>query len=395
MSQENQESGYRKPESIVGGLKEILKDFELREMRGRKEFLGIGMQEYPEVSKALSGMRRGGLHLVAGASTSGRLQVLMEWTVSMIRTHKVPVMFLTFSTPPRELLYQVLSRESGLDMETVLHRKIVGDAGRKEKLKQALDRLSKYQSYLHLMGGSMHDHPGSIEMMVWQLREQLKSKEMVLVVDSLQGIPATDSFGGIGASVRALKGIALSLDIPVIVGCEVNSEGRQIDANEGRDHLELKHIQGDENLATACDAGMVICNNPIDTRELREQLKKIALQLGKDDQRLPPFEIFDLYFERQPHGSIRNSPPVQLMISRENGKVIELGPWMEQDIHRFNRIEKSLANLAELGEIAFREFDPTAASAPAQAEAAMPGVPSQGTAVASQPRPKVKIALRK
>ncbi|MBW7875908.1 MAG: hypothetical protein H3C47_07975 [Candidatus Cloacimonetes bacterium] len=383
-------------ESIVTPLKEILKDFEVREAKGRRPYIGFGCTHFPDTSQALSGFRKGVLHVINGSARRGRTQVLLELAISYIKTNKQPVLFLSFHRPPRELLFELLSRESGMDMETVHYKKVVGDSSRKEKLKTSLDRLAKYQSYLHLITGAQTDTTSQIEKLVHEIRAALKTRDILLVVDSLQSIApsAHSGFNPGDTVVRSMKSMAMHLDIPIILGSEISQAGEELDEKEGRDRVNLSHATGISSLSDLTDVGISMTKNHIDSLELKKLLAKQAENLGKDQIRLPELEVVDLLLEKVCRGAMVSHQAIQLMVSQQNGKVLELGVKLSEDIHRFHRIEKSILNLIERQEIEFYEFDPNASPSSSSAsgtDTAMPGMPS----AAGMVKPKPKIALRK
>jgi hypothetical protein len=188
--------------------------------------------------------------------------------------------------------------------------------------------------------------------------------------------------------------MAMHLDIPIILGSEISQAGEELDEKEGRDRVNLSHATGISSLSDLTDVGISMTKNHIDSLELKKLLAKQAENLGKDQVRLPELEVVDLLLEKVCRGAMVSHQAVQLMVSQQNGKVLELGVKLAEDIHRFHRIEKSILNLIERQEIEFYEFDPNAAPPSGSAsgtDSAMPGMPS----AAGMVKPKPKIALRK
>ena len=138
---------------VVRPLKEILREFDLRESEGIRSCIGYPLEEWPLINGYLSGVQRGSLTLVCGSEEKHRSAFLLEWGCSLIRSSKVPVIFISFENSSRNILYRLMSRESGLDLDVLMRLKIKGDPRRRAKLQEALAAFASYQGYLHLVPG--------------------------------------------------------------------------------------------------------------------------------------------------------------------------------------------------------------------------------------------------
>lgn len=380
--------------SIVKPLKEILKDFEVREMEGKKESLGYVFPDFPVWSESLSGLRKGHLHLMVMPSKYARRHVLLDLATSVIKAQKVPVLFVSFDKSPKDILSEMVARETTLPLSTVQTLKVKSNAERKEKLKTGLENLAKYQGYLHILGGSQLDTPEQIEAHLDWMKGAYKTKDVILIVDSLQRIPSYSSYPSreekINDLCNRLKTIAVSREIPVIASSDVSNEGQEIDNAENKDKVLLSHAWGSENLHRYCDTGMSVCKNWMDSAELVQQLKSIAESINKSVVRLPDLDVIDVYFEKSP-GDLKKREGIQLLLYHVTGHMSELGIITDSQVVRANRMAKALNSMVDEEYLEF--YDPADDDQPeVTAEAAAPGaMPGMGEAAAPAGPPKKKI----
>lgn len=377
---------------IVNPLKELLKDFELRESQGAKEFIGYSIISLPEFNKAMSGLRKGTLSVFAAPPGCGKAAFLLEIAISVIRSSKIPVLYLSFEDSIRSLIYQILSLEAGMDQDTLLFKKIMSVPERKEKLKTALSNIAKFQSYLHIVSGSAYDTVTQISQLVESMKMRYNVREVALFIDSLQRIPTTDSNLSYKDSTERcandLKLLAMSADIPVFVTSQVNSAAIEINSRECADKIYFSQCRGSEELIQYADFALVASQNHNDNKELCNQLRNRAESLGKDKDNLPNMKVIDLQFE-DALGNFRDA--VQFLYDKDTGGVIELGLYSTQDMTRHNRLDRVLNELLAAGRIYFHEPDILAT----QTLGGAVGTAAQAVAAtAQQDKPKISIKLK-
>jgi hypothetical protein len=373
---------------IVRPLREILREFDQRESEGIRSCIGYPLEEWPLTNKLLSGSWRGSLTLLSTSQEKHRTGFLLEWGRSLIRSSKIPVLYLGFENSSQNLLYRLMSRESGLDLDTLMRLKIKGDPKRRAKLQEGLSAFATYQGYLHFLPGGGGADSSDLEGQVKSLFLRFKSSEAVVIVDTLQRFPATqlysqESFRLLDALGR-LKNMALSLNIPVVVGSSLSDQGRKIDRSETQDPVLLEHCEGCKDFESVADFGLVLSHSSRDTAELRDQLRKRADGQGKDAQRLPSLSILEMRLEKSLLSHPRTSA-IQFMVLDENGQFLELGSAADQELVRFNRIDKALGELIDQGRIHFKDLEPSSARIPRS---------DTGMTADSPAKEKIKVSLK-
>jgi KaiC/GvpD/RAD55 family RecA-like ATPase len=351
----------------VHPLKEILREFENRELHGAREVLGYSFPVFPELNGKCSGLRRGEVFTIASPPMRGKVDFLLEMAISAIEESKKIVLFFSYHKSPRDLLYRLLAQKMRMEMEILCFKKIKSISDRKQKLQEALEQFSKFQSYLHIVPGSPKDNVKVIADAVKETKLKYKAKELILIVDSLQRVPVDISYQSEAEKVEsvanALKMIALSEDIPVLLSSDVTREAVEVDERENNESVMFKHCKGSSGLFDFTDFAVAVSKNHSDSQELNNQMRMKAEQLGMDTYRLPPAEILDFHMEQSPF-DVSYRGIFQFFYFRDTGRLIELGEMIGQELQRFNRIEKVLNQLVERGEIHFKEYDPLASPPP-------------------------------
>lgn len=347
-------------DTVVVPLKRLLKEFDLRESEGRREFLGYPFEDFVCLNHLISGIRPSCLTLLATTASNLRAQFLLQMAISIICKSKIPVLFLCFENSPEELLNELLAQKTGLNMEIIRKRKIKSNAKFKESLKRGLESFAKFQSYLNLVGGSQSDTTEQIEQHLLDLKARYKTDRVVLVIDSVQRIPNYNFYSSqsdkVSDILNRLKIIANSGRVAVMAGSEVSLAGELVDLSDNKERLTVEHCHGNSDLARYADVVMTISKSWIDSTELKNMLRLKAEAGDWSIEHLPQLDVVDLYVDKSPQPNSEN-PAVQFMIFKEAGYVTELGLFSDQVLARQNRIDKALGNLLNAGILQFSSTD--------------------------------------
>lgn len=347
-------------DTVVTPLKRLLREFDLRESEGRREFLGFPFRDFSSLNGITSGLRPSHLTLLATTSSNLRSQFLLQLVISVINESKIPVLFMCFETSPEVLISQTLSRYTNLSMDTILTGKIKSNANLKESLKGGLEKFSKFQSYLHVVGGSQNDTIEQIEAYVQELKIRYKTDKAVLVVDSLQRIPCYNFHSShaerVSDAANRLRILANSNRIAVLAGSEISKEGELIEIADNKQRLEISHCLGSDDLGRYADFILTASKSWIDSNDLENMLRQRAEASACDVDNLPVLKVIDVYSDKL--GSGPDSPQiVQFLAVPESGILVELGKFSDQVLVRQNRIDKALTHLIDQKAVRFTEVD--------------------------------------
>ncbi|MEE2923210.1 MAG: DnaB-like helicase C-terminal domain-containing protein [bacterium] len=347
-------------QTIVNPLKRLLKDFDIRESEGRKEFLGFPFLDYKELNRIISGIRESHLTLLATSSSNLRSQFMLQIAISIICHNKIPVLYVSFEESPDKLLKQTLSQQTGLPMSAIERKKIKSNPELKDLLRKGLEKFAKFQSYLNLIAGSQSDTVEQLEIHLNSIKERYKTERVILMIDSLQRIPSYNYYPSENARVldmaNRLKLVANSQQIAVFAGSEITEEGHEIDATDNKDRITRNHCYGSSDLHRFADILMTVSKSWIDNTELQMLLRKKAELFSNNDLRTPAMVVLDLFIEKSPN-NFTQSDCVQFLALLENGMLAELGRFDEQVLLRQNRIDKMVTELIDKKIIEFLTSD--------------------------------------
>ena len=343
-------------QTIVNPLKKILKDFDIRESEGRKEYLGFPFSNYKELNRLISGIRESHFTVLATSSINLRSQFMLQIAISIICQNKIPVLYVCFDQSPDRLLKQILSQQTGLSMKIIEHNKIKSNSQLKDSLKAGLEKFAKFQSYLHLIAGCQSDTVEQLEIHLNSIKEKYKTDKVILMVDSLQRIPSYNYYPTESARVldlaNRLKLVANAQRVAVFAGSEINEQGHEIDATDNKDRITCKYCYGSADLHRFADVLLTVSKSWIDNHELQVLLQKKAELSGYKDHMAPAMVVLDLFVDKLPN-NIVTKDCVQFLASIDNGMLTELGRFDEQAILRQNRIDKILTGLIDQNIISF------------------------------------------
>ncbi|PCJ20699.1 MAG: hypothetical protein COB02_04005 [Candidatus Cloacimonadota bacterium] len=342
-------------------LKQLMMELEAREADGKRELLGYGFSDFKEMNSLISGFRKGNISLILGSKNRLKSSLLLSIACSIIKDKKVPVLYYNFNTPIMDLLYNASSWSSNLPLDTLKKAKIMGNSTRKNAFQKSLDEFSKFQNYLHLVAGSQISTPLLIENEIKILKQKYKSKNFVLIIDGLQSMPSNEAISSkilkIESVVNSLKSIALSQNIPVIVGAAITKDAIEIDEKEDNERIKLSDCRNCPDIEDLIDFGFVMSKNWTNSNELNNQLSQKAENIQKDKDYIPDMEVIDLHLDTCPV-DIEEEQSVQFMVHRLNGRFYELGMAFEQELQNFNRIDKLVTEIIVREEIEFLDIDP-------------------------------------
>jgi replicative DNA helicase len=152
-----------------------------------------------------------------------------------------------------------------------------------------------------------------------------------------------------------LKLLSLELNCPIIVISSLSKEGCNIDMENSKDRPGIYHCKGSGDIEYDLDAAMIMAKDWEDTRELTEQMKTVAFDMGKSIDFLPKVDIINIYLDKNRDAPEGISSVIQYLFIIEANKFVELGYKIESDNFRFKKIQGILKNLVEEGYISFRD----------------------------------------
>lgn len=215
-------------------------------------------------------LRAGGLHIVGARPAVGKtLYALM--IARGVACEGTPVRYVSLEMTARELAPRLVAQTGRLPLDTIARR-----GGADDRTRPALDNAIRLVSGLPL---TIADEPSqTVEAIAASARAAHHRGECeLLIIDHMQLIEASDSRRGLRETVtaqsRALKGLAMQLDIPVVVLSQLSR------ALEGEDRpprmsdlRESGSLEQDADTVTLLS--MPVVGGEVDRRRLTVELAK-------------------------------------------------------------------------------------------------------------------------
>lgn len=215
-------------------------------------------------------LRAGGLHIVGARPAVGKtLYALM--VARGAASAGVPVRYVSLEMTARELVPRLLAQAGRIPLDVVARRR---DAG--EQARPVLDSVARAVSGLPLTIAD--DASQTVEAIAASARAAHHRGECeLLVIDHMQLIEASDSRRGLRESVtaqsRALKGLAMQLDIPVVVLSQLS---RALEGEERPPRMSDLRESGslEQDADTVTLLSMPVVGGEVDRRRLTVELAK-------------------------------------------------------------------------------------------------------------------------
>ncbi len=344
---------------IKSQLIQIANEIQDRQKHGEIECLGYSIQPYNDLNLALSGFRKGFFYAIAGAPRRGKTSLTLELATTVARNNKVPVIFISWEQTRRTLTYRILAKESRINTDTLQRKNIMKDPELMKRFAAGWKKMEEYMDYFYLVEGSKKDTVDRIKAYAYNVMEEMGTDEVIIFLDYLQKMPYPNQYSNEKFKIEEIstdiKRLTIELNCPILVISSLTREGCELDAAPGRGRPTMYHCKGSGDIEYDLDVAMILAKDWDDTKELENQLRIKAKELGKDPERVPKIDIVNLYLDKNRDAPEGMPQVVQFFFFIEENKYIELGFKYEEDPHRYSRIDKLLNKLIDTGLIKFRD----------------------------------------
>lgn len=179
------------------------------------------------MDRMLGGLQPGKLYLIAGRPGMGKSSLAMQIGSKVAKTERRPVLYFSLEMPGDELTSRIISAESNIDGEALMHGPIPADSW--AGIFESMNYVSNWPIYID-------DRTRTIEGIRARSILQSASGLDLIIVDYIQRIQSGAKFSNrdseVGEIGRALKDLALDLKVPVVAisslnrSCEARSDKR-------------------------------------------------------------------------------------------------------------------------------------------------------------------------
>jgi replicative DNA helicase len=267
---------------------------ELKEKALKSELPGLGSGFY-DLDSLTQGFQKSDLIILAGRPSMGKTAFVLNITENILKKYKVPILFFSLEMSKEQLIYRLLSNETGISQT----RLKIGNLYKEDwqKLKESIHKYSHLPFFIDDQANlTTQDIRSKIKKILFE-----KNKIGLIVIDYLQLLLTSKSKSEnrvqeLSQITRALKNIAKEFQIPVIALSQLsrNVESRINKRPVLSDLRESGSIEQDADLVL-----MLYRENYYNpTTEKNEKVTSAELIIAK--HRNGPLGIITLSFQSDP-----------------------------------------------------------------------------------------------
>ncbi len=345
-------------------MRDIVKDIERRETDGEVEIIGYNFAPFNLLCQALSGFRKGFMYAIAGAPRRGKTTFTLEMATNVATNCKIPVLFFTYEQTKKNLTYRLLAKESRLNPDSLQRKRIRSDMIMDAKFMGGWRKMQAYMDYFYIVEATKEDTIDRIRSYAYNTMQDFNTEDIMIFIDYIQKMPLSRNYNDEKFKVEEisteLKGLSIELRNPIMVISSLSKEGCFIDATESAERPTMYHCKGSGDIEYDLDCAMIQAKDWADTKEICNQLRHKAEEMGKDPARIPKVDVVNLYLDKNRDAPEGIFSVMQYLFFIEDNKFIELGPKYEDEQFRFSKVEQLVTQLIENNYIVFHDKDKSA-----------------------------------
>jgi replicative DNA helicase len=330
-------------------MHEIMEDIDRREREGEVEIIGYSCEPMHYLCQAISGFRKGFMYAIAGAPRRGKTTFTLELATRVATLNKIPVLFFTYEQTKKNLTYRLLAKESRLNPDSLQRKKIYSDIIAEAKFRGGWKKMQEYMDYFYIVEATKEDTVDRIRSYAYNAMQDFNTDDIMIFVDYIQKMPLSRNYNDEKFKIEEisteLKALSIELNNPIMTISSLSKEGCLIDATESEERPTMYHCKGSGDLEYDLDCAMIQAKDWGDTKELYEQLRQRAEQLGKDSSRIPKVDVVNLYLDKNRDAPEGIFSVIQYLFFIEDNKFVELGPKFDDNRYRFGKIEELIDRL--------------------------------------------------
>lgn len=192
--------------------------------------------KFPTLNECVYSYKSGDLHIVAARPGVGKTTYLLNEAVAIAR-QGVPVGFITLEMPAQQCVRRVIAMEIGVEFRELYN---------KERLAEV---LAEHEDKLNLPINFYENYSLDWQELLLKIRRIVKSGARVIFIDQLSHIKhdsrAYSKADAIEKTVRAIRSLALELNIVIIMAVQINRQASQAETPD------LEHLKDSGSIEEA------------------------------------------------------------------------------------------------------------------------------------------------
>jgi replicative DNA helicase len=317
----------------------------------QKTTIGFPFEEFPILSEALSGLRKGFYYGLAGAPRRGKTNFALTLAAGIAGTNRIPVLYYSWEQTQKILTYRLLGRESMLNPALLQSGALEKVKNASQKIKDAIKKMEKYMDYLFILEGGREDTFERIAAHAYNIMHEFGTTDVAIFIDYLQKMPLPGHYIEpqlrINTISSGLAELSLKLNAPIFAISSLDKEGCKLDEKESRDKPTMHHCAGSGDIEYDLDVAMVISIDWYETAELHNQLARFTEARSIPSERIPKLHIINVTIDKNRDAPSGVSPIIQYLFFIEENKLLELGYKKLEEEHTYTKIAKLLRRLID------------------------------------------------
>jgi replicative DNA helicase len=208
--------GKGEPKHISKIMPDIIKDIEKLE-KGEKPYQGI-MSNLKNLDRITNGFKNSDLIIIAARPSMGKTALVMNIATNIARDENKTVLVFSLEMSEKQLVHRISCSESRVNSVRLSN----GEADR-EDIQRFKDTSSMVESYPLIIDDKGNQSIEDIRRKAYEAKKKHDVKMIIIDYLQIMKLPSAERMDlKVGIITAGLKGIAKSLDIPVVALSQLN-----------------------------------------------------------------------------------------------------------------------------------------------------------------------------
>lgn len=342
----------RKIQPIRSSLIRFTAELESR-TKEQDKILGYSLEPFSLLNESLSGARRGFYYSIAGAPRRGKTNLMLRLAASIANNNHVPVLYYSWEQTERVLFLRLLSQETlitpfDLEVETNFETPEFSD-----RFREGYAKIESYMNDVYIMEGCREDTINRIRSHALSVMQSASTDKVVIFLDYLQKVPTSILYQDLAQQVDEVSGglanLSLELNAPIFAISSLDKEGSKLDSEDSPHRPTMFNCTGGGDIEYDADVAMVLTKDFHDTAVLYEKIANSSKEGRIDPNRIPHFDILNLYLDKNRDAPFGGSTIIQYLFLIEDNNLVEIGYKDEAQERTYLKISKIFDWMLENG----------------------------------------------
>lgn len=291
--------------------------------------LGYSLEPFSCLNETLSGARQGFYYALAGAPRRGKTNMMLKLATTIAANEKIPVLYYSWEQTERVLFLRIISQETLIPPYLLETENILSDPDLTERFNYGYPKIEQFMNYLYLVEGRREDTVNKIRSHALSVMQEHNTDRCAIFIDYLQKVPTSILYQDLSQQVDEVSGglasLSSELNAPIFAISSLDKEGAKLDSEESKIRPTMFNCTGGGDIEYDSDVAMVLIKDFKDTNVLYEKIYNASKEGRIDPNRIPHFDILDLYIDKNRDAPFGGNIIIQYLFLIEDNTLIEIG----------------------------------------------------------------------